>query len=208
MPAGSLRLIKVSSQPSVEDGSFAPRCFLGRRNWLELMHDGKNTEKLLSFFFFLAHGSSLKRSLRPKGREVNEDVSAEAETLFLILIPGVILSAPVICYSVCLESAAGGTEISPRLRQAEGGSVIHHFGSALHRIFIPVSPSSSFFPPTLPWHYETNIFRSYLRLYLCTTKKGRKSARHLHSASSICRFGGRNVGDLMNNTSCSFCRSS
>lgn len=79
---------------------------------------------------------------------MNEDVSGEAEILFLILIPGVILSAPVICYSVCLESAAGGTEISPRFRQAKGGSVIHHFGSKLHRIFIPVSPSSS--PPPHP----------------------------------------------------------
>lgn len=101
-------------------------------------------------YFFLAHGSSLKRSLRPRGQEVNEDVSGEAETLFLILIPGVILSAPVICYSVCLESAAGGTEIWLRLRQAEGGSVIHHFGSTLRRIFIPVSPSSSFFSPHPP----------------------------------------------------------
>lgn len=101
-------------------------------------------------YFFLAHGSSLKRSLRPRGPEVDEDVSGEAKALFLILIPGAILSAPIICYSVCLESAAGGTEISPCLRQAEGGSVIHHFGSALHRIFIPLSPSSSFFSPHPP----------------------------------------------------------
>lgn len=78
-------------------------------------------------------------------------MSAERlKILFLILIPAVILSDPVICYSVCLESAAGGTEISPRFRQAEGGGVIHHFGSTLHRIFIPVSPSSSFFVPHPP----------------------------------------------------------
>lgn len=208
MPARSPRLIKVSSQPSVADGGFTPRCFfLGRYNWLELMHDDKNTKKLL--FFFLEHGSSLKRSLRPRGQEVNEAVSREAETLFLILIPGVILSAPVICYSVCLESAAGRTEISPCFRQAEGGSVIHHFGSTLHRIFIPVSPSSSFFSPTLPSPCimkQTSFDLIYA--FICTQqKKGRKSVRHLHSTSSVCRFVGRNVGDLMNNTSCSFCRS-
>lgn len=69
------------------------------------MEVGKEGETM----HFFVHNSAFSLwYIKFTGPAADEDVSGEKQALFLILIQCMILNDTIICYSLCLESAACG----------------------------------------------------------------------------------------------------
>lgn len=157
MSARSLRLIKVSSWPPVADDSFTPHCFQGcviGLSWCTL----ERMERHCFFFFWLIVQCRLVH-------EARSEWWCQWRDLFLTLIQCMILSNSIICYSVCLESAACGRRTRRALRSK--CSVIHHFGSTLHRNFYS---SFTIFISFLFCIMKQRSFR-LIYVYVCTQQK-------------------------------------